>query len=414
MENFISSYVNYTSNTEVPAVFSRWASIVGLGAFLGRSYSIQHGNFNINPNVYGMLIGSAGTRKGTAVKSIKHLLGLANYTTFAAERTSKEKFLLDLSGQEVDKEDIDSFLSKNLFGDEPETDAEIFIAIDEFNDFIGNGNIEFISMLGNMWDYNGKYKNRIKTGKSVEINNPTISILGGNTPTGFTLAFPPEILGQGFFSRLLLVYGEPNGKRIAFPEPPDPKYTAELVELLGAIKSNCFGTASIELGAKKLLEKIYASKPVIEDIRFESYSNRRFTHLLKLCIIVSAGRVGNKITEQDVVFASTLLVAIEKQMSKALGEFGKGKHSDVSHKIIQLLESANRVFTFNEIWRHVTNDLEKMADLATLMQNMLAADKIIQVPGGLGFLPKRKTVTFADLSVFDSSLLTPEETKGMV
>ena len=96
-------------------------------------------------------------------------------------------------------------------------------------------------------------------------------------------------------------------------------------------------------------------------------------------------------------------------MPKALGEFGKAKHSDVTHKIVQVLESSTEVLTFKDIWAHVANDLEKMNDLGQLIQNLAAADKIQIVPGGKGFLPKRKLIVYSDSSLFDFSLLTDEE-----
>jgi hypothetical protein len=412
MEDFISSYISYTSDTEVPAIFSRWAAITGLGAYLGRQYYLDHGHFNIHSNIYTMLIGSPGTRKGTAIKLMKKLLQEAGYTKFAAERTSKEKFLLDLAGDSSDGLlDPDELLDQNIFGASASgrADCEMFIAIDEFNDFIGNGNIEFISMLGNMWDYNGIYKNRIKTGKSVEINNPTISIIGGNTPTGFSLAFPTDILGQGFFSRLMLIYGEPNGKRIAFPRTPPTESTRRILDTLQAIRTRCQGAASISSGAEKLFEKIYVGGFGVHDVRFESYSNRRFSHLLKLALVVSAARISTSITEADIIYANTILCHTERLMPKALGEFGKAKHSDVSHKIIQLVGGASGVMTFKEIWKEVSNDLEKMGDLAVLLQNLVAAEKLQQVPGGKGFLAKRTLIEYSDSSLYNPSLLTQEE-----
>jgi hypothetical protein len=411
MEDFFTEYIQYCGKTEVPAIFNRWAAIAGLGAFLGRQYHFDHGHFNIYPNVYCMLIGSAGTRKGTAIKLMRKLLEKTGYNKFAAERTSKEKFLLDLAGEGgSDLLTPEQLLDQNLFGDDAaKPDCEMFVAIDEFNDFIGNGNIEFISMLGNMWDYNGLYSNRIKTGKSVEINNPTISIIGGNTPTGFSLAFPTDILGQGFFSRLLLIYADRTDRRITFPPPPPPESTARILEQLKRIKQTAIGSARLETGAEKLLDKIYQRNSAIDDVRFESYSNRRFTHLLKLTILCSAARSSSRIAETDVIYANTILSAAEHAMPRALGEFGKAKHSDVSHKIIQLAEATHTILTFKEIWKHVSNDLEKMADLGTLLQNLVAAEKLQLVPGNKGFLPRRKILEDIDSSIVDYSLLSPEE-----
>ena len=410
LEDFFSEYLDYTSNIEPPAVFQRWCAISGIGAFLGRQYYFQHGHFNVYPNTYTMLIGSPGTRKSTAIKLMRSLMVQAGYGTIAAEKSTKEKFLLDLAGEDNGMPDVDAILDRNIFGDGDDKSAtEMFIMADEFNDFFGNGNIEFVSLLGTLWDFNGTYRNRIKNGKSVDINNPTVSILGGNTPTGFSLAFPTDILGQGFFSRILLIYGEPNGKRIPFPERPSDEATKRLIERLQRIKANVFGPANLTGNAKKLLDKIYRLNPTVDDVRFESYSNRRFIHLLKLCIIHSAARDSCDIHEQDVIYANTVLTHSESFMPRALGEFGKGKNSDVSHKVLQVIMGAPGVISFKDIWCNVHSDLEKMSQLQEILVNLNAADKIQAVPNLNGYLPKRRVVEVEDDSIVDYSLLSAEE-----
>jgi len=420
-EDFISSYLSYASDTEVPAIFHRWAAISSIGAFLGRRYYLNHGHFTIYPNIYCMLVGASGTRKSTAIKLFKKLLVAAGYDTIAADKTTKEKFILDLSGETDDStliksdKQVDDFLSQNLWGDEStevssRPDAEIFVMADEFNDFFGNGNVEFISLLGTLWDYNGVYRNRIKNGKSVSITNPTVSILGGNTPTNLSLAFPPEIIGQGFFSRLLFIYGEPNGKRIPFPTQPPEQDTERIVKRLQAIRSTSTGAAKLSTTGKILLEKIYLANLGVNDVRFDSYSTRRFSHLLKLCLITSASRNSKEVAERDVIYANTILHHAEHFMPRALGEFGKAKHSDVSHKIISLVERDYAIVSFKDIWKHISNDLEKMSDLTTLLQNLVAAEKLQSIPGK-GFVANRKVVNEIDSGLIDYSLLTPEERK---
>lgn len=413
MGDLITKYLDYTSFTEVPAFFNRWCAMAGIGALLGRQFYFNHGHFKINPNIYAMLIGSPGTRKGTAIKTIKHILTQSGYHKFSGERTSKEKFLLDLAGEgEEQLESVDDILDKNLWGPEassPSDPREMFIAIDEINDFLGNGNIEFISMLGNMWDYSGAYQNRIKTGKSVTIQDPTISLLGGNTPTGFSLAFPTEVIGQGFFSRLILVYGEPNGKRIAFPKAPPAEETQAIINYFKSIKDTVIGPARLDSGAERLLESIYNSNTQLEDVRFEAYSNRRFTHLLKLCLIVSASRVSRNVTEADVIYANTILSHTELFMPKALGEFGAARSSGVSHKVIQAIYENHGPMKFKDIWPHVQPDLENMQQLATILQNLVEAQKLQSVPGGHGYLPKRRAVDFGANKFVNIELLTPEE-----
>lgn len=405
--DFFETYLTYTSNTEVPVFFNRWAAIAGIGAFLGRDYAFNHGHFLINPNIYAMLIGSPGTRKSTSIKMMRNILIRAQYKTIAADKTTKEKFLVDLSGEDPTAETI---LDKNLWGDEnaeSKEPSEIFIMADEFNDFLGNGNIEFLSLLGTLWDYEGVYRNRIKNSKSIAINNPTVSILGGNTPTGFSLAFPPDIIGQGFFSRLLLIYGEPSGKKISFPKQPSDEDIFAVVSLLQDIKLHVRGIAKLEHKAESLLDHIYKTWRGMEDVRFESYANRRFTHLLKLCLICSAARVSSEIKEVDVIYANTILTHTEHLMPKALGEFGKARNSDVSHKIMQVLDQATKTVPVKDIWKAVHTDLDKYPELIEILRGLVAAEKIQQVNGG--FLPKRRVIEELSNGVVEYSFLTEEE-----
>lgn len=409
--NFFELYFEYVKDTECPLFYHRWCALSGISALLGRNYYFQHGHFTINPNMYVMLIGSPGTRKSTAIKIMKNLLVDSGYDKLSADKTTKEKFLLDL--HEQSEGDTDGILDQNIFGSgkesyETRAPAEMYIAADEFNDFIGNGNIEFLSLLGNLWDYKGVFENKIKNGKSVYIPNPTINILSGNTPTGFALAFPVDILGQGFFSRLLLIYGENTGRKITFPKAPCPVLKAKLLEMIRRIRTECIGEVTLLPAAESLLDKIYTSDILMEDVRFESYSNRRFTHLLKLCILIAASRVSTKISEQDVIYANTILTHTEHLMPKALGEFGKSRHSTITAKIMSVLERATAPVPVRDIIKAVHTDIDNLNVALELLKSLEIAEKIQHLPCG-GYLARRKIRKESDADVFDISLLTKDE-----
>lgn len=255
----------------------------------------------------------------------------------------------------------------------------------------------------------GVYKNRIKTGKSVSINNPTVSILGGNTPTGFSLAFPPEIIGQGFFSRILLIYGESSGRQITFPRKPDNAETEFIVSFFREIRSRIGGIATLTPSAEKLCDRIYKTNTQLDDVRFESYRQRRLTHLLKLSLITSASRLSTTIGDEDILYANTVLTYAEQFMPKALGQFGKAKNSDVSHKVYSLIHSQDKLWKLADIWEHVHTDLENMRSLVEVLSNLTQANKIQIVPQMGGWLPVRKVIAEQDLSMVDYSLLSEEE-----
>lgn len=406
-EDFIASYLRYNADTECPTTFHRWSCLGMLGAWLGRRFSFQLGHFKVSPNLYVMLMGSPGTRKSTAIKIASNVIKQAGYNNVAADRTTKEKFLLDLAGEDITLK-AEDILDQNLFGSQADSSAEILVAADEFNSFAGTGNMEFLSMLGVLWDYNGKFQNRVKNSKSVEIIDPTVSILAGNTPTGFSLAFPSDSIGQGIFSRILLVHGEPSGRKITFPTVPAEEETAALLAHLVRIRTTCMGTMTLSSPANMLLDKIYKQWESIGDVRFESYSNRRFTHLLKLCLIVCAARCATVLSEEDVIYANTILTHAEHQMPNALGAFGKAKNSDISHKLLQLISSSHRALTLQEVWKHLHTDLERMADLADMLRNLVAAERLLQ--HNSTFLIRRQIIeeSCGD-GTLDFSRLTDEE-----
>ena len=415
-DDFISAYFSYIGETEAPMTFHRWACITILGAWIGRDYCFRLGHFNIKPNIYCMLMGSAGSRKSTAIKIAARVLGKTGYSAIAADRTTKEKFLLDLSGAPdivVDARgkvhDVVS-LEDNIFGS-AETDhiPEMLIAADEFNTFVGNGNIEFLSMLGVLWDHEGTFKNKVKNSKSVEVENPFVSIIAGNTPTGFSLAFPAESIGQGIFSRIILVHGESTGKRITFPAIPTIQDTKQITDILHAIKAITTREAVITSAAQKLLNAIYQGKTPVADVRFESYMNRRFSHLLKLCLVVSAAAMRSVIEECDVVYANTILTHTEHGMSKALGEFGKSKNSDVSHKLVQILENSYEPIPVKQLWMQLHNDLDDIGRMKDMLTSLVIAEKVISTKAG--FLIRRKVFDEVSNTYVDFNLLTEEERK---
>lgn len=380
-EDLFATYLAYIGKSEAPMIFHRWSFLAILSAWMGRRYFLPFGHSEINCNMYVMLMGEAGSRKTTAINQATKLLKAAGFSNISASKTTKEKFLLDLSGV-TETLDSETILEANLFGgEELKEDRECFISAEEFNIFVGNGNIEFLALLGTLWDFKGEFENKIKNAKSDYIWNPTISMLAGNTATSFSLAFPPEAIGQGIFSRLLLIHGERTGIKITFPEPMNMELHTMLLTKLLRIRETVSGPANLSTEARALLDKIYQNdEEGISDVRFASYNNRRFTHLIKLCLLVSAMQERTTITGRDVITANTILTYAELMMPKALGEFGKSRQSDINHKIITLINSSlTPKYTFSEIWKHVHNDLDSPDRLRELLSNLVLAEKLVSV-----------------------------------
>jgi len=393
--HFISEYLEYQKGTEAPLIYHRWCAITGIGALLGRRAYLIHGHNKIYPNQYTMLVGESGARKDSALRGIRRLLIAADYKTIAADKITKEKFLIDLE-EGMDKAhdpderfDVTKNEKKNptmraLFGAERSKEpAECLIYSGEFNSFLGHSNVEFIDLLTALWDWEGNFENRIKNGRSVIIPDPTISLLAGNTPIGISMAFPVEVIGQGFFARLMQIYSDPTGRRITFPPPPPPEETTRLVLMLREIRLKMIGEFEIKPYALVALDDIYQTWKDLEDVRFKSYSSRRLTHLLKFCICIAASKQEKFINLSTVIEANSILHYTEYFMPKALGEFGKARNSDVTEKILKLLDKAEAPLnSVKDIWPQVSRDLDNAKQLADILMGLQQSGKIDTTSGG--------------------------------
>lgn len=407
-DDFVTSYMRLCNldDSEAPAIYHRWVCLSVLGAFLGRQTWIDFGIGKIFPNQYIMLMGAPGTRKGSALGIGKRLLKATGYNRFSADKTSKERFLMDMKAFDTSKLDPEELIDITM--DAP---SETYVMSGEFTDFVGQGNMEFITLLTNLWDNLDVYKHPKIQGKSVEVDRPTVNLIGANTPEGFALAFPPEALGNGFLSRVILVHAYPTENRIAWPSPPDELQLASLVQRMLAAKSSISGEVPVSQEARAIAKEIYEKEIPVDDPRFVHYQQRRFIHMLKNAMILAVFDESPKILPVHVIRANTILALTEKDMPQALGEFGASKYSLVAGKILSHLAACHLPQTPNELWRVVSRDLTKMNDLVEVLQNLKNSDKIqaVQVKGKAGYLPLHKQKTEWPEHLIDRNWLTDKE-----
>jgi len=404
--DFFTEYMTYADldHSEAPAVYHRWVCASVLGALLGRSIHFQLGPHTIFPNQFMMLMGSPGTRKGSAMGVGKGLLKAVGYSRFAADKTSKERFLMDMRATDLVSgfDDIETM--------EFDAPSESYICSGEFTDFIGQNNMEFVTMLTNLWDNLPSYSQPKITGKSVEVEKPTVNLLGGNTVQGFALAFPPEALGNGFLSRVLLIHSEPTGIKIPWPVELDLKKKAMLVERMQKIKLMS-GRFTVTKEATDVGAEIYNKEIPVDDPRFNYYAQRRYIHLLKLSLIIAAAELSEVITSVHMIRANTMLAMAEKSMPRALGEYGKNKYAVVAGAIIEYLMKRTLPASVTDIWKVVHKDVNKIGELAEILGALKAADKIqvINIKGKTGYMPCLKPPKEWPEHLLDLKWLTERE-----
>lgn len=406
--SFFSRYFEYVGESEAPTIYHRWTAISMMGALLGRQAWIPFGHGVIYPNMYIMLMGTPGARKGTAMNIGSKLLRDAGYTRFCADRLSKEQFLREMRPYD----DIDFSQDPDLESLTLSAAMEVYAFAEEFTDLVGQNNMEFLTMLTKLWDNPPEYKHPKIHGKDVIVEKPTVNLYGGNTAQGLSLAIPPESINNGFTSRMLFIHSDPTGKKITFPAPRNLELKEFIVGELKAIRETITGEVEFSDGAKHVLDKCYKKYIEVDDPRFRYYNTRRFTHLLKLCLNLSAMEQQKIISEQTAILANTILYAAEKRMPKALGEFGKSKFSDTANTVIDILTATIRPLSLNDLFKKVSRDISDIKDLAAILKNLVVAERVQVITdksGKQGFMTRNITEREWDPSLIDMSLLTMEE-----
>ena len=319
----------------------------------------------------------SGARKGTAINPAKKAIKASGYNKLSPDRLSPERFIIALEKSTSVNDDLSlvGLELENLSVDEP---SELYVSIGEFGDFIGKGNFDFVKLLTNLWDNLPVYDHPKIHGRSVRVNKPTVNIISGTTPQSISEDIPVAAIGQGFFSRFILVHGEGTGVKITFPPPVDPKTVDAFAKELIEIRIACNGKVTRTKEAEDILDRMYREFVDIDDNRFKHYSTRRFTHLLKLTMIIAATEKRTEIQVQDCINANTLLHYTEMRMPKALGAFGKAKNSDVVNSVMEIIRDSRGVepVLFADIYKKVSHDVGKKNDLIEIMKQLRESGKV--------------------------------------
>ena len=62
--------------------------------------------------------------------------------------------------------------------------------------------------------------------------------------------------------------------------------------------------------------------------------------------------------------------------------------NEIKHHIMKAIYFKEGIATYKDIWREVGSEIERMQDLGRLLQELVLEERILSVPGGLGFLPR--------------------------
>lgn len=370
---YLNDYLALVEDTESPRIFHIWSAIFAVSAALGRRCYLPFGSFDIFANHYILLVGTPGTRKTTAASLGKKVLKASTGVRFAPSDTGfqRQGLVLALLGPETDensqeylgaaelgaRENSITSLTQleeitNVKPDVVESFVDvadrhhIAIVASEFSRVVGQNNMAMMDFLGERYDGEDyEYQTRQT---HIKLSNTLINMIACTTPVSIANALPPQAGGQGFLSRIILVYGARKYKLVPRPAPLDPDLMIRVKGVLAdAYELNGVFTETAE--AREYSEGLYRYAIEITDSRFGYYAERRYTHLIKLAMCLAAARNSMEISRTDYEESHRILRATEIGMPDALGEFGMNPLAMLKQEILEQLRVSQGPLTMEQI-----------------------------------------------------------------
>ena len=375
LSDWISGFMLYTSNSEPPEQFRLWTGISLVAAALQRKCFTKMGMLTFYPNMYIVLVGPSGVRKGTAMSpgfSLLHDLDIS----IAAESTTLQALIRRLKSGDVAVIDHDYGTGK------PNFHSSLTIFSEEFTVFIGYQQNELMAALCNWYDCRDRWTYETISRDKEEILGVFVNLLGATTPKLIQSSMPLDAIGGGLCSRMIMVYEEHKGKFVPFPiQTPEEvalyEHLRNDLERIYMLKGEfTFG----ENFSDKWIEwRVNAenSPPNFQDERFSGYLSRRPTHLIKLTMIMSASqRDDMTLRPEDLTRATALLESVEVNMGRVFSGFGQARMSAVTHEIGKYIRLRREV-PFSTLMRKFHHDVDKW-NMEKILETMESA-KYVQI-----------------------------------
>lgn len=353
--SWIDSYLEYTDILPSPQLFRKWASIAFLAAAMERRIWVRTMGSDLFPGIYTILVGPPGIGKGVAIHPGEALL---------REVPDLHVGPSDLSAASLIDALNESIRRIVLLGDPPYVEFNsITIISRELGVLLPAWDSALMNSLTDIYD--GFVVDQKRRGKDlrIKINCPQINLLGACTPAYLNEILPQGAWDQGFISRTILVFSGERVVKDPFAENEQSEFNKRLHnDLLHDLK-----TISLEFGKMSFTTPAAAAikawikagcPPEPSHQKLQFYNARRIAHLLKLCMISSMSRSGEKIIALEhynealnwLVEAETYMPDIFKSMqtggdSSAMEEawnyvwtlFAKEKHPIAEHRIVHFL-----------------------------------------------------------------------------
>lgn len=315
LNDWLQTYMKYTQHSEAPESFHFWTGVGTIAGALRWKVKFIQPYYTWTPNFYIVFVAKPGiVTKSTSINNGKRLLREIPGIHFGPDAITWQALISTLAKSVEHLLHPDGHL---------EPMCCLTFTASEFGSLIDLQDRQMINILVDLWDGRDDAWQKVTKSQGIDIvENPWINIMAATTPSWLSDNLPRQMIGGGFTSRCLFIFGETKRHLVAYPSElinvqqfqqhkDDLIHDLEQIALLqGEVKLT---PEAIKFGT--IWYKNHYQKMLSCTTDAGGYMSRKQCHLHKLAIVLSAAKRDDLvITELELAAADKILEAIETDM----------------------------------------------------------------------------------------------------
>lgn len=286
LEDWITAFIEHTSNLPSPELFRKWSAISCIAGALERRVWVNAMGGALYPGMYVILVAPPGVGKTVVTSVVDKYLRELPEQFVAASSVTKASLIDDLKDAErtiIRPQETPSTVTFN----------SLKVVANELGVLIPSYENDFMNVLTDVYDGHGYSERRRSRETNFTLKAPQINLLAATTPAYLNNMLPEGAWDQGFLSRTMLVY---SGERVLISPFGSTTTKAKQTKIMQTdLKEigRMYGEIKFAKDAAEALVAWHMAggEPAPDHPKLHNYLTRRTAHLLKLCMIatVSAG-----------------------------------------------------------------------------------------------------------------------------
>lgn len=382
--NWLKAYVDFAADSEAPPKFHFWTGVATIAGALRRRVWIDMHKFQWTPNFYIILVAPAGivqksTTIGVGIRLLEKVKGIhfgPESMTWQAlgedfQQAKEEITYVDTSGQ--------TFKSPM---------SCLTIGVGELGTFLRTDDDQLLSFLIRMWDgQSDTFRHKTKSSGNIEVENPWLNIIAATTPSWLRANFPEQMIGGGFTSRVMFVYGEHKRTLVPYPDEVLPHadflaFQSKLVADLQSISQLCgpyvLSPVARDWGRDWYIRHNSAAgrSTHLASDRYGGYLARKQTHLHKVALVLAAAKRDKLVVEcDDLEEAETIITATEFDMLKVFESIGVVQEARHVNEIVSFVRHGGG-HEVPELWARSMN-IMNLQDFQNALKAALHGNRLV-------------------------------------